>query len=443
MENSFPQELWRKILSRLSFREQVQFSSVSLLWYDICQLFCVMQTKLVILRKGTTISSMSCNFEDEYHATQPIQERDVIRMNFSTTIPVLRFFKKYCPNINVVSSDLSLTPKELVQLNHLLGKYSSQLKCINIPHEALGSKKKPNLIHVRAHSLTKNSFQVLATKSKFLTSLILERLNTEEILLELRRLPKGLKQIKMNFQGKALPEGFLKSPAMKTIESITLLNVLELPVTHRLLPPRLKSLHLQLTSTANEMQSQCIIRFLSYLTQLEELTLNTGSTMFPLDSDDWKHLCQSLSVKLRVIVIKGNLIPGKLIPDLVSRCPLLQQLDVEVYVKVEEEDLLSLKELTKLEKLHVTVSRPNTTDPVGDYPSHLVTWKRILSFLKETKSRDTLRDFNIFQYYYPIENEEIVDDIKQAVQEEFELMKDQHHLTKAYAEVHGGSVYLK
>ena len=441
MENSFPQELWRKILSRFSFKEQVQFSSVSLLWYDICQSFCLMQTKLVIFNKETTISSMSCNFEEEYHTTHAIQEQDAIRIS-STTIPILSFFEKYCPNITVVSLNKYLGKRESLRFNQLLGKYSPQLQCIILPSQALPPKMKPKLIHVKAESLTNNSFQVLVKKSKFLTSLILEGLYTSEIIDELHRLPKGLKRFKISCQGQALPEGFLKSPAMNTLESITLVNVWKLPVTHRLLPRRLKSIYLELTSEADETQSRCIIRNLSYLKQLEELTLSTRVTMFTLDSD-WQHLCQSLSVKLRVIIIKGNLIPGKLIPDLVSRCPLLQQLDVGVFVKREEGNLLSLKELTKLEKLHVTLSRRNTTDPVDDYPSPLMTWKSILSYLKESKSRDTLQDLNIVQGKYPIEKEEIVDDIQQAVEEEFQLMKDQHHLTKANASVNGHSVCLK
>lgn len=449
MEYSFPQELWKPFLSRLSFREQVQWSSMSLLHYDICQSLFLAQAKLVIFNKGTTISSMSCNFKEEYHTTHAIQERDVIRISYRpdvimityrTVISVLSFFEKNCPNITVVSSDIYFTQK---QFSHLLDKYSSQLKCINLPYLALESKKKPNLIHVRAESLTKNSFQVLVRNSRFLTSFILEGLYTRDIFDELHRLPKGLKKIKMHCEGHALPEGFLKSPAMNTIESIILLHVLELPVNVILLSTRLKSLYLELTSKANEMQSRCIIRYLSYLTQLEELALITYVIMFPLDFDNWQLLCQSLSIKLRVIIIKGSLIPGKFIPDLVSRCPLLQQLNIDVYVKIEEEDLLSLKELTKLEKLHMTLSRPNRTDPMDDYPSPLVTWMRILSFLKETKSRDTLRDFSIVQDRYPIEKEEIVDDIQQAVEEEFQLMKDQHHLTKASASVNDYSVCLK
>ena len=441
MEDSLPQELWRKILSRFSFKEQVQFSSVSLLWYDICRSFCLMQTKLVISKKGTTIPSMSCSFEEEYHTNHAIQERDVIRIS-STTIPVLSFFEKYCPNITVVSVNEYLGKRESHRFNQLLGKYSSQLTCINIPRGALPPKKKPNLIHVKAHSITQNSFGILVRNSKCLTYFILEAFYTRDIIKDLHRLPKGLKRFKMNFQGHALPEGFLKSPAMSTIESITLLNVLKLPVTLRLFSPRLKSLHLELTSGGDEFLSRCIYRYLSYLTQLEELTLSTRVTMFSLDSDDWQHLCQSLSIKLRVIIIKGNLIPGKFIPDLVSRCPLLQQLNVGVYAKIEEEHFFALKKLTKLEKLNITLCRPNN-DPVNDYPSPLVTWKGILSFLKETKSRDTLRDLSIVRYWYPIEKEEIVDDIKEAVKKEFELMKNQYHLTTAFVAVHGYRVCLK
>ena len=437
MEDSIPEELWRPILSRLSFREQVQLSSVSLLWYEICQLFCRLQTKLVIFTMRTSISSISCNFGEEYHATHAIQERDVIRITYRTLVPVLNFFEKYCPNITVISSDFYM---QYDQFNQLLSKYSSQLKCINLPYQVLGLNKKPNLIHVQVNSLTKDSFKVLVTNSKFLTSLTLEGSETLNIFSELHRLPKGLKKIKMNCEGQALPEGFLKSSAMKTIESITLLDVLELPVNLNLISPRLKSLHLELTSEANEMQSQCIIRYLSYLTQLEELTLITREVMFPPESDNWKYLWQILDIKLRVIVIKGNLIPGKLIPDLVSRCPLLQQLDVEVYVKVEEEDLLSLKELTKLEKLHVTLSRPNRADPVDDYPSPLVTWKRILRFLKESKSRDTLQIFSFVQDEYPIQKQMVMD-VKKAVEKELQLLKDQHHLKTAYAAVNGYSVW--
>ena len=438
MEDSFPKELWRPILSRLSFREQVQLSSVSLLWYNICQLFCQLQTKLVIFNMRTSISSISCNFE-EYHATHAIQKRDVIRIS-RTSIPVLNFFEKYCPNITVVSSNVNLGKKESLLFNRLLGKYSSQLKCINLPYQVLGSNNKPNLIHLKAHSLTQDSFEVLVTNSKFLTSFILEGSDTLNIFSELHRLPKGLKKIKINCEGHALPEGFLRSPAMNTIEHMTLLDVFQLPVNRNLISPQLKSLQLELTSEANEMQSQCIIRYLSYLPQLEELTLITRKIMFPLDSDNWKHLWQTLDMKLRVIVIKGNLIPGKLIPDLVSRCPLLQQLDVEVYVKVEEEDLLSLKELTKLEKLHVTLSRPNRADPVDDYPSPLVTWKRILRFLKESKSRDTLQIFSFVQDEYPIQKQMVMD-VKKAVEKELQLLKDQHHLKTAYAAVNGYSVW--
>ena len=437
MENSLPKELWRPILSRLSLREQVQLSSVSLLCYGICQLFFRLQTKLGILTRGTSISSISCNFVEEYHTTHAIQERDIIRILNGPIVPVLNFFDKYCPNITVVSSDFYM---QYDQFNQLLSKYSSQLKCINLPYQVLGSQKKPNLIHVKVNSLTKDSFQVLVTNSKFLTSLTLEGSESLNIFPELHRLPKGLKKIKMNCEGQALPEGFLKSPAMSTIENLTLLNVLELPVNLSLFSPRLKSLHLELTSTANEMQSECIIRYLSYLTQLEELTLITRVIMFPPDSANWKHLWQILDMKLRVIVIKGNLIPGKLIPDLVSRCPLIEQLEIGVHLKIEEEDFFSLKELTKLEKLHVTLSRPNTTDPVDEYPSPLVTWNRILNFLKETKSRDTLRDFSFVQEKYPIQKQMVMD-IKKTVAKEFEVMKDQHHLTTAYAAVNGYSVW--